>query len=54
MAYYKFVADTIIEADSEEEAVEMFCNNSYDFASTAECYPVCDQHLKEDCKECEI
>ena len=41
---FLFVADTIIEAESEEEAKEKFAwDYSSDFASQAECYEVCDK-----------
>ena len=35
---YKFIADTVIEASTEEEAKDEFANNSSDFASNASCY----------------
>ena len=36
MKKYKFVATTIIEANSEDVAKEIFANESYNFASMAE------------------
>ena len=36
MKTYKFIAEAIIEAESEEKAKEKFVNNSFDFAANAE------------------
>lgn len=40
MKRFQFVATTIIEADSEEEAKAKFADSSFDFAAQAECYDV--------------
>lgn len=40
MKKYKFTAERIIEAESEEEAIEIFASNSFDFATEAECEEV--------------
>lgn len=37
MPQYVFTAEKIIEADSEEEAKDIFAANSFDFAAEAEC-----------------
>ena len=36
MKMFRFYADCIIEAESLEEAEEIFTNNSFDFAQDAE------------------
>ena len=36
MKQFEFTATTTIEAKNEEEAKDIFANNSFDFASTAE------------------
>lgn len=40
MKRFKFYSETIIEAESEEEAKEKFADNSWDFAANAKCEPV--------------
>ena len=37
MKRFKFYSETIIEAETEEEAKEKFADNSWDFAANAEC-----------------
>ena len=47
MKLFKFAADTLINAKSEEEAMEIFANNSWDFASTADVTEVCPDCLRD-------
>lgn len=42
MPYFKFIAERVIEADSEDDALDTFQSNSFDFASEAEVYE-CDE-----------
>ena len=53
---FLFVAETIIEAKSEDIATDIFCDNSFDFAEKADCYEVCDKccrHVKIQTCSCE-
>lgn len=40
MKTFRFSADTYIEAKNEKEAKDKFADNSFDFASTADCEEV--------------
>ena len=46
MKTYKFTADKIIEAKNEEEAKNLFADNSFDFAADAEIEQVCSKHFE--------
>jgi hypothetical protein len=35
---YKFIGTAYVEAETEEEAQEIFANESFNFAADADCY----------------
>jgi hypothetical protein len=43
---YKFVAETFVEAENEDEAWDQFADNSWDFAAGAECDEACPRCLE--------
>ncbi len=40
---FLFVRDTVIEAENEEQAKDIFADDSFWFAEGAECYEVCEK-----------
>ena len=40
---FLFVRDTVIEAENEEQAKDIFADDSFCFAEGAECYEVCEK-----------
>ena len=41
---YRFRAERVIWAESQEEAEALFADNSFDFAGEADCEQVCERH----------
>lgn len=42
---YMYVIGTLVEAENEEEAKEIYAENSWDIATSVECYEVCQKCL---------